>query len=241
MSYDIKSIRNEITSLKATSDGLANTIVEATAEKTRVDDRVTELTNLLSYLEGGSTPTITKLATPATFGALVIDATSINLDWDPVTHATNYVLSRATLPDYSDETVIYEGSTTGFSDEDLQSNVTYFYKVYATGAGYGNSNTAAVYATTLYQLHPVDNLTLIPGDTVVGISFDPVDNALLYDIWKHTSNDLGGATKITSTYATSYSDDDVLNGTTYYYWVIATAPTYLDSEPVSDNVIPNSE
>lgn len=72
-----------------------------------------------------------KLATPTGLAATPIDDTQIDLDWDEVTDATEYIVLRAEQADYSDQLQVYNGAVTAFSDTLLTAATTYYYRVYA--------------------------------------------------------------------------------------------------------------
>jgi len=67
-------------------------------------------------------------------------------------------------------------------------------------------------------------LTAIAGTGQI-ISLDWDDNTELdfgeYGVWRNTSNDSGGATKIAETRASRFVDVNLTLGTTYYYWISA--------------------
>ena len=59
----------------------------------------------------------------------------------------------------------------------------------------------------------------------VRVTWNSSSGATGYEVWRHTSNSSGSATKIGDPTSTSYDDTTAVAGTTYYYWVKA-----VDSE-----------
>lgn len=82
--------------------------------------------------------------------SLTVDsAVQITISWDSVTHATGYVLQRATDAGFtSGLTTVYSGSGTSVADGSLDPSTTYHYRLKATAAGYANSNYDSDNATT---------------------------------------------------------------------------------------------
>lgn len=80
-----------------------------------------------------------QLATPV-LALSVISDTQINATWAAVTDASNYQLYRATVSDFSDETLIYDGSLLLFNSTGLTAATTYYFRLKARG--YERMNSA---------------------------------------------------------------------------------------------------
>jgi hypothetical protein len=86
------------------------------------------------------------LATPASFTASNGDTQSI-INWDDVPNATGYILEMATDGSFTGATIIYTGSTSGFTKTGLTNGTTYYFRVHATADGYNDSGLAFTTAT----------------------------------------------------------------------------------------------
>lgn len=80
-------------------------------------------------LTGGSA---TALATPA-LALSVISTTQINASWGAISGATNYVLERGLLANFSDAAVVYSGANLSFSNTGLTLSTTYYFRLKAQG------------------------------------------------------------------------------------------------------------
>ncbi len=98
----------------------------------------------------GTTGGQTALATPTNFTATAVSSSQIDLSITAVPNATGYVYQRAADSGFSNPQTIYSGpSTTVQNVSGLTAATQYFYRVYATATGYGNSPYASANATTL--------------------------------------------------------------------------------------------
>lgn len=76
------------------------------------------------------------------------------------------------------------------------------------------------------------NLTAIPGNANVELSWDAVEGAASY-IVKRSETPGGPYEAITTTSAITYTDKDVTNGTTYYY-VVTAIVNNIESDPSNE-------
>ncbi len=58
----------------------------------------------------------------------------------------------------------------------------------------------------------------------IEISWNPTEGATGYEIWRSTSPNVNGATRIATVSGGSYTDSSLEPGSTYYYWVRGTNP-----------------
>lgn len=80
-------------------------------------------------LVGGSG---TALATPV-LALAVISTTQIDATWGAISGASNYVLERGLLADFSDAAVVFSGSALSFNNTGLTLNTTYYFRLKAQG------------------------------------------------------------------------------------------------------------
>lgn len=93
---------------------------------------------------GVATP---QLATPELI-LIVISDTQINATWLAVTDASNYLLYKATLSDFSDEVLVYDGPLLLFNLTGLTASTPYYARLKARGYERMNSEFDTATATT---------------------------------------------------------------------------------------------
>ena len=84
----------------------------------------------------------------------------------------------------------------------------------------------------LIDYYSPTNLTAVPGNTNVELSWDEVESATSY-IVKRSETPGGPYEAITTTSAITYTDRDVTNGTTYYY-VVTSIVNGVESDPSNE-------
>jgi len=87
-----------------------------------------------------------QVGTPGNFAAAVISDTQINLSWDAVPGATNYILQRGLLANHSDAAQIYSGPLLVFNNTGLVAETHYYYRVKAQKSGTNPSYADSAYA-----------------------------------------------------------------------------------------------
>lgn len=91
----------------------------------------------------------------------------------------------------------------------------------------------------LIDYYSPTNLTAVPGNTNVELSWDEVEGATSY-IVKRSETPGGPYETITTTAAITYTDRDVINGTTYYY-VVTALVNNIESDPSNEaSATPNA-
>src|SRR5690606_22892492 len=87
---------------------------------------------------------------PTPTGLVIIDITSttIELDWDAVVDAEEYVVEKDTDPGFGSPTEVYSDTATTFEDTLLTADTHYYYRVKATAAGWIDSDYAEFDDTT---------------------------------------------------------------------------------------------
>jgi lysophospholipase L1-like esterase len=172
-------------------------------------------------------------ATPANLTATSVATSRIDLAWNDVATETGYRVERSANGTSGWAQVGTTGqNVTSYSDTGLTSATTYFYRVIATNAG-GDSPPSAVTsartaaaADTTPPTAPT-NLKAASAKAKVNLSWtgstDAGGSGLAgYDVWRSTSSN-GTFVKIGTTPAssTSYSDNTVSSGVSYWYFVVA--------------------
>ncbi len=156
---------------------------------------------------------------PSGLFATSSSATSINLQFNPASNATGYIIYRGTSA--SSLNSIGITMTTLFEDKNLFQNTVYYYAVAATNG----TDTSAVSAVTsiksgaIVPSIPTGLVATAQSTTSIFLKFNEASNAEGYVIFKGTSeNSLEIVDTITET---SFTNSSLLSGTTYYYAVAA--------------------
>jgi hypothetical protein len=142
------------------------------------------------------------------------------LMWVTSPGATNYNIKRSSSSGGPYTTV---GSTAGttYTDTNAIDGTTNYYVVSALNTGGESANSLEVSATPLFSPAPTILLPVTINYGLVGLTWTTSAGATGYNVKRSTSSTNGTYTIIASTTGTSYTDTNVLNGTTYYYVVSA--------------------
>ena len=161
--------------------------------------------------------------------APVIDAGSggsVNLSWAAVSGATNYTVKRATTNGGPFTTLLGNITGTTFSDHTVVDGTTYYYVLSAVNAGGESAHSAQTAVTTIAA---PSGLVANPGNASVELSWQAVPGATGYTVKRGTSS--GTYATIQSGIAsTSYTDNTAVNGTRYYYVVVANSTGYASAD-----------
>lgn len=160
----------------------------------------------------------------------------VDLDWDVPNSdggasITNYEIHRSTSSDGEQLFHTTSDVSTTYRDSNVTNGTTYYYKVLAVNSvGNGplsNEDFDTPQAGVAAPLAPL-NLTVIAGDGYVDLDWDvPASDGgsaiTDYQIYRSTSSGvaLDDSYVLTGNTLTNYRDNNVENGTTYYYKVAA--------------------
>jgi fibronectin type 3 domain-containing protein len=147
---------------------------------------------------------------------------SINLSWSEVSGADGYQIWRAVGAD-SGYAPLTTSASAAYSDSGLSTGTTYYYKVRAyrteSASTFYGAFSLSRFATP--ALGGVTNANAAPTEyNSIGVSWDAVDGANGYEIWRAVGGDRGYA-KLTDTATVTHGDTGLVTGTTYYYKVRA--------------------
>jgi len=157
-------------------------------------------------------------ASPGSPTAHFVQSTNVTLNWTAVSGAVGYVISRATS---SNGTYALLGSVTEttYTDVGVSSNATYYYHVEAMNAG--GTSTNALVSVNGPPTAPA-SLTAFAGDTQILLNWSSSAGATNYILKRGTSSGNETTIVLANYTGTSYTDTNLVDGTTYYYIVIAT-------------------
>jgi fibronectin type 3 domain-containing protein len=169
-------------------------------------------------------------ATPAAPPAAPTGVTAIGGDsqviisWNASAGAATYIVRRSTLaaggPPYTD--IAPSVATTTYTDVGRTNGTTYYYVVAAVGTG-TSANSAQVSATPNGPPAAPLNLTAIPGNAKITLSWATSTNATGYSLQRSLTVN-GVTTTIPVGNLTTYIDQSppLTNGQAYFYVVVAT-------------------
>ncbi len=164
--------------------------------------------------------------------AAVTGTQSATISWNAAAGATGYNVKRSTTSG-SGYTSLGSTPTTSASpylDSGLAAG-TYYYVVSSinTIATCESANSSPVTANVAGPCQPpaAPSVTATPGNNTVGLSWAAVSGAVSYSVARSQTTGTGYVTLGTPTPAngTTYTDSQVVNGTTYYYVVTASNGT----------------
>ncbi len=178
---------------------------------------MTKLVNV--FVEGdvaSSEPTIIASAT-AGDGSVSLAWTSSNID------IKNIQIMRDTDSDPTGRSRIgvASSSATSYTDTDVTNGTTYYYWIKMVDSDLDTYNSAVVGATPSDQDGTI-TLSATPGNGSVTLNWSTSDIDIRnIQVYRNTESTTTGRTRIgtAGTSATSYTDSDVTNVITYYYWL----------------------
>jgi Malectin domain/Carbohydrate binding module (family 6) len=167
----------------------------------------------------------------------------VNLIWNVSTGATSYNVYRGTSSGVESATPIATGVTgSNYTDSTVTNGTTYYYKVAAvnTGGTSGLSNEASALPKVVPPNAPTSP-SATAGFGNVTLSWSASQGATSYTIYRGTSAGGEGSTPYaTGITGTSFTDNNVTAGTTYYYTIVAVdsagnsmASTEVSAAPLS--------
>ncbi|EHQ91191.1 cell wall-binding repeat-containing protein [Desulfosporosinus youngiae] len=165
------------------------------------------------------------LSAPTGLTATAESSSEIYLDWDSVSNATSYYVYRSTT---SSGTYSKIGTATSsrYTDSDLESDTTYYYKVKTVRNSKTSEYSSKDYAKTLDSDEddslsaPTDLRASAESSSEIYLDWDSVSNATSYYVYRSTTSS-GTYSKIGTATSSKYTDSDLKSDTTYYYKVKA--------------------
>jgi fibronectin type 3 domain-containing protein len=162
-------------------------------------------------------------AAPLGVRASPLSENSIQVSWNAVEGAANYIVYRSDTAD--GEYVAVSGadgvSDTSFADAGLQASASYYYKVAARSVyDETGDQSSSVSVTIAAPETPTGVSASAQSSTSIQVSWTAVSGASEYYVYRATSND-GEYSQIASTASASYTNTGLSSTTTYYYKVAA--------------------
>jgi pectate lyase/fibronectin type 3 domain-containing protein len=155
-------------------------------------------------------------AIPENLTAVSIDSV-VTLQWTAVSGASSYNIYRSTTSG-SGYSKIGTSTTTSFTDSNVVGSTQYFYSVSAQAGGMESGISAESSVTT--PLSAPTGLFAVAGDGTIQLTWTAAKGSTSYNV-KRGIDGLSLATIREGVSESSFTDDGVSNGTTYYYAVSA--------------------
>jgi beta-galactosidase len=169
-------------------------------------------------ISGLTSTNINPPAAPTGLGATA-GTGQVALTWTASSGATSYNVKRSTSS--GGETTITNVTGVNYTDTNVVNGTTYYYKVSAVNAYGESTNSTEVSAMPQAQAPPTPSgLGATAGTGQVVLTWTASTGATSYNVKRSTTS--GGETTITNVTGVTYTDTNVVNGTTYYYMVSAT-------------------
>ncbi len=164
---------------------------------------------------------------------------SISLDWAENQEAdlAGYLVYRSTTSATGYD-LLGSSATTTYTDNSAVNGTTYYYVVQAVDTESNTSGNSAEASATPSDMTPPgipSGLTASAADATISLNWADNTESDLADYRVYRSTSSGGAyTLVASTAASSYTDNSVTNGTTYYYVVQAVDAAGNSSAPSAE-------
>jgi fibronectin type 3 domain-containing protein len=175
--------------------------------------------NLSGYSNVASTTTQATAPTAPTNLTATAGNGQVGLNWTASSGATSYNVKRSTTSGGPYATIV-SSTTTSYTNTGLTNGITYFYVVSAVNTAGESANSSQVSATPQGVPPAPTNLTAIAGNKQVVLSWSASSGATSYNVKRSTTSG-GPYNIIAAPTTTSYANNRLTNGTTYFYVVSA--------------------
>ena len=158
------------------------------------------------------------------------------LSWKAVDGAVKYEVYRATSKSGT-YTKMYTTDSTSYTNTTAKAGVKYYYKVRALGPNsYSTGAYSAVKSITCDLARPTNVTITLSSSGLPKMTWNAVDGAVKYEIWRATSED-GTYTKMYTQSGTTYTNTTAKSGVTYYYKVRAILPDNTNANSAYSAVV----
>lgn len=149
-----------------------------------------------------------------------VTASSFDVSWGSVTHATSYTLQYSTASNFSSPTVVSDLEETSHEVTGLQTGTRYYVRVQAVAGSTTGSWSNVVNRTTTVPV-PTSVTATTNSSTQITVSWNSVSVADTYRIQYSTSSNFSSASTINGITDTSRAVTGLNQGQTYYFRVFA--------------------
>ena len=162
------------------------------------------------------------LPRPVVTGSNIASTGKIKLTWEAIEGAVSYKIYRSTTKDGS-YNLMKTTTSTSYINTSAAAGTTYYYKVKAVAEkSAANSAYSKIVTRTCDCARPVVTATNVASTGKVKLSWDAVDGAVSYNVYRATSKN-GTYAFLKNTTSTTLTNTSTVAGVTYYYKVKAVA------------------
>ena len=181
-------------------------------------------TQVASLASTGQPPamSLTAPSAPTGLSATAVSSGQINLSWTASSGATSYNVKRATVNGGPYTTVASGVTGASYSDMRANAGTTYFYVASAVNMNGESVNSTQASATTASGVPGAPTASATPNSIPIQVNLTwtvPLGGANTYNVKRSTTSGGGYVTIASGITTVSYTDTNVLNGTTYHYVV----------------------
>ena len=162
------------------------------------------------------------LARPVVTLSNVASSGKIKVSWEKVDGAVKYEVYRATSKD-GEYSKVKTTTDLSFTNTSAKAGKTYYYQVKAIAEkSAADSALSSAKSRTCDLARPTVTLSNVASSGKIKVSWEKVDDAVKYEVYRATSKD-GEYSLMKTTTSTSYTNTSAKAGQTYYYKVKAIA------------------
>jgi len=170
--------------------------------------------------ESGNTATETIPSSPQNIVTISEDG-SVSLSWNTVTGAISYNIYWNSTGSVTNADTKIADVDTPYTHTDLSNDTTYYYIVTAVNSAGESAPSDEISMTPEPILSPMQNVQAIGTDSQVTLSWEPIDNAVSYNIYWNTTGTVTEADNVIANTTSSYKHLDLTNAKKYYYLITA--------------------
>ena len=168
----------------------------------------------------------------------VVKSGKIKLTWDKVDSAVKYEIWRSKTGKSGSFAKIYTTTNTSYINTNAESGKLYYYKIKAVHSNKSANSEFSETVSLRCTLPQVTNVktTNVAKSGKIKLTWDKVDGAVKYEIWRSKTGKDGSFARIYTTANTSYINTSATAGTLYYYKVKAVHSNSNANGPFSATV-----
>lgn len=148
-------------------------------------------------------------------------ADNVQLSWNGSSGAAGYIILRSQATESNTASEVARSSLTAYNDSAISAGTLYYYwiKAYTTA----NTSSYSTGASGYCGFSVPTGVAASDGTyySCVYVSWNAVNGAVSYQVWRSTTADSASAGKIGETGYNYYIDASATPGITYYYWIQA--------------------
>jgi len=231
--WKIKRTEDNISTANYTGNGPAVFVAEIYSSANLNYNNKTEARGYVpvTFSNGSGEGLYTIPPAPTGVSALATSSSSITVTWDEVHDVVEYYIYRSSS-ESGTYTLVSTQKTNSYTNNGLSEGTTYYYKISSSNRS-GESNISLYASATTHPKTPTGIQATATSTSSITVIWDVVSSADGYNVYRSFSSS-GEYTLVGTTAATSYTDNDLSAGTTYFYKITATKN---ESESVQSSIV----